>query len=119
MSRDIPGAVAVEGREFFYVETLPKEGFDEVLDGALASPSHLPLPESGGVLEERVKIILEGGRTSLLGSSYKCDLAGWRRMLVAFCDEGRRRWGVVVGQKLVLSDGVELALCECDVVFDR
>ena len=29
MNRTIPGIIEAEGREFFYVETLPGEGFDD------------------------------------------------------------------------------------------
>lgn len=118
MNRTIPGIIEVEGREFFYVETLPGEGFDEILDEALAGSSDLPLPKSGGVIEEKARILLDGS-TSLLGISYKGDLAGWKAKLVAYCKAKHRKWGIVSRQKVALSDGTELALGECDVVFDR
>ncbi|MBX7105963.1 MAG: hypothetical protein K1X57_17910 [Gemmataceae bacterium] len=117
MNRTIPGIIEVEGREFFYFETLAGEGFDEILDEALAGSTDLPLPKSGGVIEEKVRILLDSN-VSLLGVSYKGDLAGWRAKLVAYCNAKHRKWGNVSEQKLVLSDGRELVLGECDVVFD-
>ncbi len=118
MNRTIPGIIEVEGREFFYVEMLPGEGFDEILDEALAGSADLPLPKSGGVIEEKVRILLDGSN-SLLGISYKGDLAGWRAKLVAYCEAKYRKWGIVSKQKVALSDGTELDLGECDVVFDE
>lgn len=117
MARNIPGTIEVEGREFLYVETLQGEGFEEIIDAAL-STSDVPLPKAGGVIEERVRILLEDG-TSLLGISYKGDLAGWRAKLLAYCKAKDRRWGIASSQKLALSDGTERILGECEVVFDR
>lgn len=119
MNRTIPGMIEVEGREFFYVETLAGEGFDEILDEALAGSPDLPLPKSGGVIEEKVRILLDDGSTSLLGISYKGDLVGWRAKLVAYCKATHRKWGIVSRQKVALSDGGELALGECSLIFDR
>ncbi|MGN6548215.1 MAG: hypothetical protein ACTHK7_24480 [Aureliella sp.] len=90
MNRTIPGMVEVEGREFFYVETLAREGFDEILDEALAGSPELPFPKFGGVIEEKVRILLDDG-ISLRGISYKGDLAGWRRKLVAYCNTTHRK----------------------------
>ena len=118
MSRAIPGMVEVEGREFFYIEILPGEGFDEILDEALAGSPDLPSPKSGGVIEEKARMSIDGN-TSLLGVSYKGDLVGWRSKLVAYCNARRRKWGIVSRQKLALSDGREFVLGNCDVVFDR
>ena len=117
MNRTIPGLIEVEGREFFYVEILAGEGFDEILDEALAGSPDLPLPKSGGAIEEKGRILIDSN-TSLVGVSYKGDLAGWRAKLVAYCNAKHRKWGVVSRQKVVLSDGRELILGECEVVFD-
>jgi hypothetical protein len=117
MSRGIPGAIEVEGREFFYVEALDGERFRHIIDEALNGSPDVPSPTYGGVIEEKARIILDGGM-SLLGVSYKGDLAGWRAMLVAYCNAKHRKWGIVSRQKVALSDGTELALGECEVVFD-
>ncbi len=117
MNGHIPGSIEVEGREFFYVEIRGNEQFRTVIDGALAGSPHVPLPKSGGVIEEKAKILL-GGSPSLLGISYKGDLAGWRAKLVAYCKATHRKYGIVTRQKLGLSDGTELSLGECKVVFD-
>ena len=118
MQRTIPGMIEVEGREFFYVQMLLEEGFDEIIDEALAGSPELPLPKSGGVIEEKVTILLDP-KTSLLGISYKGDLVGWRTKLVAYCNAKHRKWGIVSRQKLMLSNGGELDLGECNVRFDE
>ena len=117
MQRTIPGMFEVEGREFFYVQMLLEEGFDEIIDEALAGSPELPLPKTGGVIEEKVTILLDP-KTSLLGISYKGDLVGWRTKLVAYCNAKHRKWGIVSRQKLMLSNGEELDLGECNVRFD-
>jgi hypothetical protein len=117
MKRTIPGMIEVEGREFFYVETRDRERFRTVIDEALAGSPELPLPKSGGVIEEKVTILLDP-KTSLLGISYKGDLVGWRTKLVAYCNAKHRKWGIVSRPKLMLSNGEELDLGECNVRFD-
>ncbi len=117
MNQHIPGMIEVEGREFLYVETQDGETFRSLIDEALAGSPDLPLPKSGGVIEEKVRILLDSN-TSILGISYKGDLAGWRAKLVAYCNAKHRKWGIVSRKKVVLSDGRELVLGECDVVFD-
>ena len=117
MNEHIPGSIEVDGREFFYVEIRGDERFRTVIDEALAGAPDVPLPKSGGVIEEKVRILLDGS-AFLLGISYKGDLAGWRAKLVAYCNTKHRKWGIVSRQKVVLSDGRELILGECDVVFD-
>ena len=117
MTRTIPGMIGVEGREFFYVETLTGEDFDEILNEALAGSPELPLPNFGGVIEEKVRILLDCC-TSLLGVSYKGDLPRWRAKLVSYCNTTHRKWGIVSRQKLALSDGRELDLAECNLAFD-
>ena len=117
MIRTIPGMIEVEGREFLYVEMLTGEGFDDVVNEALACSPDLPLPKTGGVIEEKARIVLDGC-TCLLSLSYKGDLAGWRNKLVAYCNSTNRQWGIASRQKIVLSDGRALALEKCDVKFD-
>ena len=117
MSRNIPGTIEVEGREFFYIETSDGAGFRKLIDAALTGSPDVPLPNDGGVIEEKVRILLEGG-TTLLGISYKGDLPGWRAKLLAYCKANHRTWGIASRQKLALSDGTELALCECEAVFE-
>lgn len=118
MNHVIPGTIEVEGREFLYVETLSGEEFNHILDEALTSSPNVPIPKAGGVIEEKVRIVLDDG-TSLLGVSYKGDLAGWKAKLLAYCNAKHRRHGIASHRKLSLSDGTELALDECDVIFDR
>ena len=117
MSRHIPGTIEAEGREFFYFEASDCEDFHKIIDDAFKNTPDLPMPTSGGVMEEKAWIRLDRD-TSLLGISYKGDLLGWRAKLVAYCNVKHRKWGVVSRQKLTLCDGTELVLDKCDVTFD-
>src|SRR5579872_5439968 len=102
MSHDtIPGMIDVQGREFFYLELRDKEVFRTLIDQALAANSEVPMPNAGGIIEEKVRILLNGGK-SLLGISYKGDLAGWKGKLVAYCEATDRKWGIASGRKLTL-----------------
>jgi hypothetical protein len=118
MNGNIPGMTEVEGREFFYIESLPGEGFNQIIDEALNGSPHVPMPKAGGVIEEKVYIVLDGGR-SLLGISYKGDLAGWRAKLLAYCVVKHRKCGIASHRILSLSDGTELALGDCEVCVYR
>jgi hypothetical protein len=118
MNRTIPGMIEVEEREFIYIDTLMGEGFDTVVDEALAGSPDLPLPKSGDVIEEKARIILLDGCTSLLALSYQGDLAGWRNKIGAYCHSTNRKWGIVSGRKVELSDGGVLVLDECNFKFD-
>jgi hypothetical protein len=118
MSRTIPGAIDVEGREFLYVEVLAGESFPQLLDDMLSSCPDVPLPEAGGAIEEKARIILRDG-TPLLAISYKGDLPGWRTKLISYCEAKGRMWGVPADRRLSLSDGTALPLADCVVIFDQ
>ena len=117
MNRNIPGTIEVAGREFLYVESMPDEGFSRLVSEALNSSPDIPSPTSGGIMEEKVRIILHGN-TSLLSISYKGDLPGWKAKLLAYCRSRDRKWGVISGDNIELSDGTEVTLWNCRVVFD-
>lgn len=117
ISRTIPGSIDVDEREFFYVEIRSDERFRTVIDEALAGSPVVPLPKSGGVVDEKTRILLDES-SSLLGISYKGDLEGWRAKLVAYCKAKNRKWGIASRQILTLSDGTEHSLFECKVIFD-
>jgi hypothetical protein len=107
MKRHVPGLVAVEGREFLYIEALRGENVSKILDDMLRSSPNVPLPRAGGVIEEKAHISL-GGDTSLIAISYKGDLPGWKKKIVAYCAEKGRKWGTPSNGKLALSDGREI-----------
>ncbi len=118
MSRAIPGfGEHEEGREFIYVEASNAEDFRQVMDGAFASRRDVPLPQSGAALEEKARINLADG-TSLLAMSYRGDVEGWRRTIVSFCERNRKKWAFPGNEALVMSDGTEVSLQDCDVVFE-
>jgi hypothetical protein len=118
MTRDIPGMIEVDGREFLYIEIVKGQTFRQLIDETLSFSSNIPMPQSGGVIEEKAHITL-GDESSLLAISYKGDLAGWRRKLAAYCEFNKRRWGVVSHQKIILSDGVEIDLRNSNVMFEE
>lgn len=115
MKQSIPGRSRIEGREFFYVETFDSERFRTIVDAALSGSLGLPLPSHGGIIEEKVRLVIADG-TSLMGISYKGDLEAWRTRLVAYCKETNRTWGVLSEQTLVLSDGRVIDLRDCSVI---
>ena len=113
----IPGTEPEEGREFFYIEVRPGEGFREAIDDALSLCPDVPMPKDGGVIEEKARIILESGQRRL-GISYRGDVEGWKAKLIAYCHEKERLCGIVKGGVLAFSNGNELQLAECNVVFE-
>lgn len=117
MSRSIPGTMNVAGREFMYIEVSVGERFSTLLDEEEQLDSDIPPPQSGGVIEEKVRIPLKGGM-SLIAVSYKGDLQGWRCRFIASCDKNGRRWGIPRDHSLVLSDGTEIKLIESHVEFE-
>lgn len=118
MNRSIPGTIDVEGREFLYVETAEGEDFRQILNDALTSCADVPMPQSGGVIEEKARITLEDGSV-LFAISYKGDLSGWRRKLTAFCESKGRKWGVASKQVITLSDGSEIDLSNTSIKFEE
>src|SRR5262245_46832339 len=91
--RSIPGMAPIEeGREFRYVEIPSGESFSRLIDSMLRSCPEVPLPRSGGVIEEKAQIKLDD-KALLLALSYRGDLAGWRQKIEAFCRQTGRRWG--------------------------
>lgn len=117
MPRSIPGTIEEEGREFVYVEVRYGERVTQLLDKTVALYPDVPLPRSGGIIEEGVRVVLEDG-TPLLGMSYQGDLDGWKKRIATFCDKEQRVWGIVNKKRLLLSDGRDVSLFECQVVFE-
>ncbi len=100
-----------------YVEVSAGERCSQLLTEVLSSSPGDPLPTSGGVNEENVRITLQD-KTLLLAISYKGDLAGWRKKIVSFCGEKRKRCGIPKNGTLILSDGTDLPLLDADVAFE-
>jgi hypothetical protein len=117
MSRPLPGTVDVEGREFIYVEAPIGGTFSRLVQDILASCPGAPLPQAGGVLEEKARLVLPD-KTSLLAISYKGDLASWRNKIAGYCKERGRKWAIIKNQNLAVSDGTEVPVSVCEVGFE-
>ena len=118
MTRTIPGTIEVDGREFFYLEVAEGIDFHHMINDVLSSSNNIPMPQDGGVIEEKTRITLQDG-TSLLALSYKGDLAGWRQKLIRYCELKKYKWGIASNNKITLSDQTEIILSECNVFFEE
>jgi hypothetical protein len=117
MNRVIPGLEHVEGREFIYIQHVSDETFVMITKSALALRPQTSMPQSGGVIEELVRIILKNN-ISLLGMSYKGDIDGWRNIFTEYCVQSNRIYGFIRNNKLVLSTGSEYLLSDINVVYE-
>lgn len=116
MKRPIPGTQPVHGREYLYIEYESGDAFS-VCFPTIAGWGDVPLPKSGGAINEAAEISIPEG-SSFFGVSYKGDLDGWRRKLVRFAEDQGLRWGRIDSERLVLSSGEELPLGVCEVTLD-
>jgi hypothetical protein len=112
MERAIPGTVAIEGREYLYVEA---ESYHDFMDGVVADTDS-PKPSSGGSLDELVRIRLPSGH-SLIGLSYKGDLRGWRALMEAVCVAEDRLLGTIRSGCIHLASGDVYSLAECSITM--
>ena len=118
MTRSLPGTIEDNGREFVYVECQIGQDFSRLMDEVLSTCPNAPLPQSGGAIEEKARIILSD-KTSFLAISYRGDLQGWKTKIVCYCHEKGRKWGILENDVLVTSDGRKVPLAECEVQFER
>lgn len=117
MGRVIPGSIGVDGREFFYIEIYSGDRFATLLDDEQVQCADIALPQSGGAIEEKVRIRLPD--TSIfLSISYKGDILGWRNRFVEFCKRTNRRWGTPRKEAFFLSDNSSIAFADCDILFE-
>ena len=114
MNRSIPGTEAAEGREFLYIETRQEETFKQLISNVLLAQTEIPMPSAGGIIEERVQITLEDGR-SLIGVSYKGDIGGWRARIIGYCELTNRIFGFVSGPLLILSTNAKYPLADLTI----
>lgn len=117
MNDHLPGAMRVEGREFMYIEISKGQNFSRLMDDAFETCQTLPMPQDGGALEEKVRVILPD-QTTLLALSFRGDLSGWRNILIGYCTETGRVWAKLKGQVFALSDGTEVPVDDCEVEFE-
>lgn len=113
--RTIPGTVAVEGREYWYVEDDGSGDFDaSFLKVVLAVDP--PLHARGGALTGGCELTLPDGR-KFHALSYKGDLDGWRAQIA----QGARKLGLdaarAIDGELVLANGLTIPISECEVRF--
>lgn len=117
MARTIPGTEAVGGREFIYLEASKSRKFSGLMREVLSSSPATPMPQSGGILEEKARLVLPD-KTTLLAVSFKGDLQGWRNKILGFCGEKGLKWAVIKEQFLASSDGAKIPLADCQVEFE-
>lgn len=115
--RTVPGLIEVGGKEFFYVEIAPKETFLSLMNLVWEMTPTVQFPIGGGIIEQRARLIIEG-QAPLFAVSYRGDIEGWRRKLVAFCESAHRLGGPVKNRKVVLNNGSQIDLRTARVVFE-
>jgi hypothetical protein len=117
MARPLPGTMQIEGREFMYLEYEEGRNFSDLIYDLMTSNPTIPLPQSGGILEEKARIKLPD-ETSLLAISFKGDLEGWRNKIVSFCAARHSRWALLRTNALLVSDGSVIPLIKCEISLD-
>jgi len=118
VTRQIPGIIQVQGREFFYIEIRSGEQFNDLIDLIFASCPAVPPPGHGGVIGEKSWITLRDG-TMLFGISYKGDLDGWRKKIQVFCKESGRRLASPSNVGLIFPDGSFAPFSDCKIVLEN
>jgi len=113
--REIPGAIEVDGRDFWYVEDDGKGAFNKLFPKLLSAISP-PFHRSGGAITGGCSLTLPDGRVFHC-LSYKGDLAGWKKQVT----QGARKLGLELAQikadKIELIHGETFLLSECEVDF--
>ncbi|WP_156784786.1 hypothetical protein [Microbacterium sp. BH-3-3-3] len=110
---ELPGFVALEWREFRYVQVAEAAAssrgwFHDLLDVA----ETLPLPAEGGCVEERVLVRTPDGLV-FAGLSYRGDIEGWRRYVEAIARHRHCVIALIEGNELACSDGRRYRLADC------
>ncbi|MBC9931203.1 hypothetical protein [Chitinophaga qingshengii] len=117
-NRNIPGTVAVEGREHLYIlddgnDCFKKHG-KQSLFGKVTS--QCSIAQHGGVISENCKLWLPTEEL-FHGLSYKGDIKGWRTQI----QQGAALLGLLTGRieadNIILSDGRTYPLSACKTVF--
>jgi hypothetical protein len=114
--RRIPGTFSVEGREYRYLGCKVDEDV-AALFKTIVRKIDPPIAKSGGVGIEGCKIILPSG-DCYFAVSYKGDVPGWREQIEKGADALDVPVAQLLGDKLLLGDGSEVSLSDCQVQFD-
>ena len=113
--RLVPGSIASEGREWWYVEVEGPIDF-KGLFREIVRAVQPAIPTGGGAMEEGCELTLPDGR-KFHALSYRGDLSGWRRQIA----EGAKKVGVkaapVVDGQLVLSEAERMPISDCIARF--
>jgi hypothetical protein len=115
--RKIPGTVVLEGHEFRYISCDSNDDI-AVLFRKVIRKIDPPIPRNGGVINEGCRIILPTGETYFAISYKGDDIYAWRQQI----EQGATALNLLVAKiskdKLLLRDGNEVLLSECEVQFD-
>lgn len=112
--RQIPGTNPPPGRELRYVQYSGPDTFSKFFERLM---HHAPIVAThGGVMTGGCKLVLPSGDT-YQAISYKGDLEGWRAHVQIGVAALEVLLAQVVDGKLVLADGSQVPLTECQATF--
>ncbi len=115
-NREIPGTIAVEGREFRYISDDGLDKFEEELFDRILNQLDVPIAQNGGVISENCKLWLPTGDL-YHGLSYKGDINGWRKEIEQGAAIIGLHIGMIVNGSIKLLNGREFKLSDCKVEF--
>jgi hypothetical protein len=117
MQRSIPGTYEIKDREFMYIESEEGETFHQLANPILPAGLSIAIPQSGGAIEEKVRLKLGNG-ISFIGISYKGDIYGWRERFIGLCEVSGRKYGFIKQGRLSLSDGSSSLIEDMEISFE-
>ena len=115
--RKIPGIIVTKGQEVRYISY---GDYDDIalLFKKVVRKITPPIPKNGSAINEACRIILPTGEKYFAISYKGDDIYAWRQQI----EQGATALNLLVAKiadnKLVLSNGNEILLSECEVQFD-
>jgi hypothetical protein len=112
---ELPGLVEVPWRRFLYISDQQPETFQQRFDelGEYIGTA-TALPASGGMITENVTITTPNGDI-FCGLSFKGDLGGWERGILAFAEHRGIKTLRIRDPHVVVNDGTAWPLEACRV----
>lgn len=113
--RKVPGISIIEGREYRYISCDNNDISD--LFNKIIREVDPPIVKNGGAIYEGCRLVLPTGET-YFAVSYKGDIHGWRQQIERGATALNLSVAKITNERLLLSDGNEVLLSECEVQFD-